>query len=63
MPRVHLIPESEFPAILAILRPKDGSPALIVVNASVPWRRILNLSRPLLPHHERRELARVLLTH
>jgi hypothetical protein len=49
------------PAILAITRPHDGGHLVVLVDAGQPWRRILNVARPLLARHERRELARVLL--
>jgi hypothetical protein len=61
MPQVHLI--AGLPAILVIARFKRDGQVLVLVDADQPWRLILNLSRPLLPHDERRELARVLLSH
>ena len=58
-PAIHLI--AGLPAALVVARYRDGD-VLVLVNAEEPWRQILNLAR-LLPHDERRELARVLLTH
>ena len=55
---VHLI--AGLGACLVIARYRDGE-VLVLVDAGQPWRRILTLSRPLLPHHERRELCRVLM--
>jgi hypothetical protein len=63
MPTVRLI--VGLPATLVVVNPfsDDRSRVLVLVNAEEPWRRILSLSRPILYHEERRELARVLLTH
>jgi hypothetical protein len=59
---IHLIPG--FMATIAVLRPYDpAEQVLVVVDADASWRLILNLARALLRHAERRELARVLLTH
>ncbi len=57
-PAIHLIPG--LPALLVIARYRNGE-TLILVDADQPWRLILNLSRALLPHHERRELLRALV--
>jgi len=61
-PVIRLIPLPG-PAILAISRPKHGGRVLVLADPAEGWRTILNVARPLLGRHERRELARVLLTH
>ena len=58
-PTIRLI--RALPAILAISR-LDGE-VLVLADPHQGWRTILNVARPLLGHQERRELARVLLTH
>lgn len=55
-PAIHLIPA--LPAALVIARYRDGE---VLVDADQPWRRILTLSRPLLPHRERLALFHALV--
>jgi hypothetical protein len=57
-PAIHLIPG--LPALLVVARYRDGQ-VVILANADEPWRLIFNVSRALLPHHERRELLRALV--
>jgi hypothetical protein len=62
MPTIRLIPD--LGALLVVVRErKEGGRVLVLVDADQPWRRIVSLCRPILWQHERRELARVLLTH
>ena len=49
--------------VLVLARPHDGGRVVVLVDVDQPWRLILSLARPLLWRHERRELARVLLSH
>jgi hypothetical protein len=50
-PAINII--EEFPAALAVLRPHDGSRALVVVNADYTARRIWPLARIVLNRGER----------
>jgi hypothetical protein len=59
MPTIFLI--SDLPALLVIVRYRKSGEVLILANADEPWRLIFNISRALLPHHERRELLRALV--
>jgi hypothetical protein len=61
MPRIHLIPG--LPAALVIVNPFAGDRVRVLVATNQPWRRIVGLSRLLLPQKERRELCRVLMAH
>lgn len=61
MRRAYLVarPQGTTAARLILARYHDGQ-VVILADADQPWRLILNLSRALLPHHERRELLRAL---